>query len=63
MSEQLAIKAMAEVLADHQFMYHSFNGVTQKRYLACSCGETPLAGDHPTHLAEALTVAGFGVTP
>jgi hypothetical protein len=51
---------MAEVLSEHQFMHHIFNGVTQKRYLACSCGEMPLAGDHPTHLADALTAAGFG---
>lgn len=54
-------KTMAEVLAEHQFMYHSFNGVTQKRYLACSCGRMPLAGDHPTHLADALSAAGFGL--
>lgn len=54
-------KTMAEVLAEHQFMYHSFNGVTQKRYLACSCGALPLAGDHPTHLAVALSAAGFGL--
>lgn len=52
---------MAEVLAEHQFMHHSFNGVTQKRYLACSCGAMPLAGDHPTHLADALSAAGFGL--
>jgi len=52
--------SMAEVLAGHQFMHHSFNGMTGKRYLACSCGESPLAGDHPTHLASALAAAGFG---
>lgn len=54
------METMADVLAKHQFMFHSFNGVNQRTYLKCSCGAMPLCGDHPTHLANALSIAGFG---
>lgn len=51
---------MADVLADHQHMYHSYNLVTRERSSACSCGSAPFTDDYATHLADALTAAGFG---
>lgn len=59
-STEHQMSRLEEVLAKHQFVYHSFNGVEQRTYLKCSCGAMPLSGDFPIHLAEYLTAAGVG---
>lgn len=48
-----AVKTMAEVLVDHQRQNSS----------SCLCGWAKLGHSHSEHQAEALSAAGFGLTP